>query len=188
MALVAFVIGQFKGCGQTCTLTSDAANEVAAKIDPMFQAYMQSGHTQSEQAAYLSYFDQMWAQLVQYCGQASMSKAGQNCISDRQSGACTWKSSTWGWAQEAGAPGNVYTNGVYSFIPSGPNGSGSQCWNWQDYYRASVANDPTVVADTPAVTAAAQQIESALGISLSPGTNLMPVLIAAALIIAAVML
>jgi hypothetical protein len=133
-ALTALLISQFQGCGQTCILTSDAANQVEQLLQQNLSTYMASGHTVSEQAAALQVFDNAWSQLEQYCGQSQFGSAGTNCIQDREAGACKWKASPGGWS-----------NGVY--IPWGASGSGNSCWNWFIGYRDPIANDPTVVPD-----------------------------------------
>lgn len=173
--IIAMIIQHFHGCGQSCILTSQAADQIEGGIKQMFNAYMQSGHTKSEQQVYLQQFDALWQKLEQYCGSGSFGKAGENCVSDRQAGACKWKSSTWGWTQQ---------NGTWTFVPSGPAGSGTACWNWVDYYRGTVANDPTVVPDTPAVT----QAVADLGLTGLGGMNLAPLLIIAGLVALAVVL
>ena len=168
-ALAAFIISQFKGCGQTCVLTSEAANQVEQQLQQILAAYFASGRTQSEQAAALAAFDNAWATLEKYCGSGSFGSAGTNCVQDRQSGSCKWETSPGSWS---GCTWN----------PPGAAGSGSTCWNWFVGYRDPIANDPCVVPDTPAVTAAAQ----ALGISSS--TNFTPLLIVAGLLALAVLL
>lgn len=173
--LVAMIVGQFQGCGQACILETQAANAIENQIKQMFAAYMSSGHTKSEQAAYLQFFDAAMAKLDQYCGQASFGKSGQNCIADRQEGACKWHVAPFGWQ-----------NGTYT--PAGQDGSGTVCWNWYSGYRDPVANDPTVVPDTPPVTQAVQTISSQFGISLPSNVNYMPLFIALGLILVAVSL
>jgi len=125
VALTGLLMKVFSGCGQTCVLASNEANQVEQYLQKNLALYQQSGHTQSEQAAALANFDNAWSILEQYCGNPQLGKAGQNCIGDRQAGACKWKNDGAG----------------------GPAGSGSVCWNWFVGYRDPIANDPNVVPD-----------------------------------------
>ena len=101
-----------KGCGQSCVLTSDAANQIEEKLKANVAAYMASGRTKAEQAAAIAVFQAYWNALVEYCGKPEFqsTKAGRNCIDDRKDGACTWK-------------------------------QGGQCWNWWTGYYWPIAND-----------------------------------------------
>lgn len=138
--LVPILLKAFSGCGQTCTLSSDAANQIEQVLQQNVNAYFASPRTLADQQAALANFDTAWSQLEEYCGQPSLGQAGQNCIDDRQSGACTWKTS--GCSLSTGTPP------VWS---CGAAGSGSQCWNWFVGYRDPIANDTM-----PAQQAAAQ--------------------------------
>ena len=185
--LVSLLASVFKGCGSSCTLTSDAANQIEQALQQNLEAYMSSGHTQAEQTAALANFDNTWAQLEQYCGQASFGTAGQNCISDREAGACHYETSAGGWQQ---------LNGTWTYVAPGLQGSGSTCWNWFVGYRDPIANDPTVVANAASPTSAsatgtgtiADDIDSIWSELTGGSTNLAPLLIVGALILAAVLL
>jgi hypothetical protein len=131
--------GVAKGCGDSCVLTSQAANEVEQLLVENLRKYKASGHTRAEQRAALDYFDLVWGQLRDFCSQPEFqtTKAGRNCIGDRQAGACVWKE----------------------------NG---ECWNWFVGYRDPIANDPNVqpdavvsVVESGAGTGAGNAIESA---------------------------
>ena len=117
------------GCGQTCIETSSWANQAAAALQKVMDAYfaLPAPRTQSQQALAVANFNTIWAQLQQACGQPGTGNAGVKCISDRQAGACTWK--------QAYAP-------VY---PGEPNIG--ECWNWFNGYLGPIQADP-VVADT----------------------------------------
>jgi len=133
LALATVIIGQFSGCGQSCTLTSDAANAIEKLLQQNKDAYFSipdGQRTKSVQAAALANFDGTWAKLVQYCGNPSFGSAGQRCVTDRERGACKWKT---------------------------PDG---QCWNWFIGYRDLIANDQSVVPD--AVPNAVSQVKSAV--------------------------
>jgi hypothetical protein len=117
------------GCGQTCIETSSWANQAAAALQKVMDAYfaLPAPRTQSQQALAIANFNTIWAQLQQACGQPGTGNAGVKCISDRQAGACTWK--------QAYAP-------VY---PGEPNIG--ECWNWFNGYLGPIQADP-VVPDT----------------------------------------
>lgn len=186
-ALVALLSSVFKGCGSSCTLTSDAANQVEQLLQQNLQAYMSSGHTQAEQAAALANFNNTWAQLEQYCGQASFGTAGENCISDREAGACHYKTSTGGWQQ---------TNGQWNYVYPGAEGSGSTCWNWFVGYHDPIANDPTVVANAASPTSASasgtgtvsDDIDSIWSELTGGGSNYAPLLLIGGILLLAVLL
>jgi hypothetical protein len=122
-----------KGCGQSCVLTSDAANEVERLLVQNLNMYQSSGHTRAEQKAALDYFDLVWSQLEEFCGKPEFqtTKAGRNCIDDRKAGACKW------------------------------NGDDGQCWNWFVGYRDPIANDPNVKPDAAPVATVGGAIENA---------------------------
>jgi hypothetical protein len=118
------------GCGQTCIETSSWANQAEPLLRQNIAAYFSiaAPRSQSQQNAALANFDATWAALVNLCGNPSTGNAGKRCISDRQSGACTWKAT-------ADSP-----------WPGGP--AQGVCWNWFNAYRDPIANDPNVVADS----------------------------------------
>lgn len=184
--LVGILSQVFSGCGQSCVLTSDAANQIEQALQQNLAVYLSSGHTKSEQAAALANFDNTWAKLKQYCGQASFGSAGQNCIADRQAGSCKWKTSPGGWQQ---------SGGVWNYVYPGAAGSGSTCWNWFVGYRDPIANDPTVVPDevSPSTATAstgnsvATEVQNVWGTITSPST-IGPLLLIAGIVLLAVML
>jgi hypothetical protein len=110
------------GCGNTCVVTSNWANQAEALLKQNLAAYqaLPTPRAESAQAAYLQNFDKIWAYLVQECSQPQVGTAGQRCISDRQAGACHYHDAT------------------------------GQCWNWFTGYRDPIANDPNVVPDSAA--------------------------------------
>lgn len=173
--LATVLMKAFAGCGQKCVLTSQAANEIGDALVANMRAYFESGRTKSAQKAALANFDNAWAQLVQYCGQASFSDAGTNCIADRREGACKWKSS----------PGHF--DGC-TWIGPGAAGSGDSCWNYFVGMRDPIANDPCVVDDpTDTTHEVVSQFWDDIGMSASK-TSLAPLLIVAGLIALAVIL
>jgi hypothetical protein len=169
IAAIGVLITQlFSGCGQTCVQASNLANQAEQLLKQAFSSYMSAGvHTESARQAYLSLFDQTWAQLQQYCGNPQLAQAGMRCISDRQRGACTWKASPGGWSQGA--------NGQWTYTNYGAAGSGTTCWDWFVGYRDPVADDPTVVPDSNPVTQAESGISSLLnGSTFDWSTLLIP--------------
>lgn len=156
-AIVPILVNAFSGCGSSCTLTSQAANQVEQLLQQNVNAYFASPRTAADQQAALAVFDNAWAQLVQYCGQPSFGQAGTNCVDDRQRGACTWKTS--------GCSLSSSTPPVWS---CGPAGSGNQCWNWFVGYRDPIAND--VPVPNPAAEAASSSASGAISNLFSAST------------------
>lgn len=129
------------GCGQTCVVTSQWANQAEAALQENIRAYFSNAtRTRSMQNAALNNFDVLWAKLSEVCGQPGLGVAGQNCIGDRQRGACKWR-------QTADSPLLAY--------PGQPQPGA--CWNWFSGYRDPIANDPGVVEDS---TLAAQTVSA----------------------------
>jgi hypothetical protein len=166
------------GCGQTCVETSEWANQASAQLDQLIAAYfgVPAPRPQSLQTTYLQLFQQIWNTLVSQCSQPNLGTAGQNCISDRQDGACKWK---------AAAPA----------YPGEP--AAGTCWNWWNAYYWPVANDPNVVPDaqlqtpTPAnaISAVTGSGTSVAAASSDTGVTSVPTwawLVAAALVVWAV--
>ena len=139
VAIGSAIAGIFSGCGQTCIIASQDANKVGDFMAQNMETYLKAPvHYKSLQAAALNNFDFAWKALVQACGNPQLSTAGQNCIADRQQGACKWTASPGGWQQQ---------NGQWIYVPWGPAGSGTACWNYFVGMRDPIANDPTVVPD-----------------------------------------
>jgi len=135
------------GCGQTCIVTSQWANQAEDALRQNLEAYraLPSPRTKGQQAVALANFDTIWNQLRQTCGQAGTGDAGKRCISDRQRGACTWK--------DAGA-----------------------CWDWFKGYRDPIAND-SVVPDASITSQVSGSIDELFSGAASGGVNLLPLLI-----------
>jgi hypothetical protein len=81
------------GCGQTCIVTSDWANQAEEQLQQNVLAYfaVPTPRPVAAQQAALANFDKIWAYLSQQCSAPQLGKAGQNCIGDRQRGSCKWK-------------------------------------------------------------------------------------------------
>ena len=120
------------GCGITCVETSQWANQAEPLLKQNIAAYFAqpAPRSQSNQALALQTFDKVWATLTAQCSQPGTGDAGKRCISDRDSGACTWK-------QTATSPLLSY--------PGEPQPG--ECWNWYSGYRDPIANDPDVMPD-----------------------------------------
>ena len=90
--LVSYLISN-SGCGQTCIVTSQWANQAAAALQQVMDGYfaLPAPRTQSQKALALANFQTIWQTLQQQCGQPGTGDAGVRCITDRQAGACTWK-------------------------------------------------------------------------------------------------
>jgi hypothetical protein len=131
--LVQYLVAN-SGCGITCVETSEWADQAAAALQQVMDGYfaLPAPRTQTQKALAVANFNTIWQQLVAACGQAGTGNAGVRCISDRQSGACTWK--------QKYAP-------VY---PGQPNIG--DCWNWFSGYLQPIQQDP-VVSDATAVSA-----------------------------------
>jgi hypothetical protein len=123
IATLAIALIENSGCGQTCIVSTQFANQADAAMQQNIQAYFgQPIRYASSQQAALANFDHFWAWLQTQCSNSQLGTAGQRCISDRQAGACTWK-------QPAA-----------SVPPWGTPAAGA-CWNWFNGYRDPIAND-----------------------------------------------
>lgn len=164
------------GCGQTCVVTSQWANQAEALLVQNIQQYFAqpAPRAQSLQTLALQNFDKIWSTLVQQCSQAGTGAAGQRCISDRQAGACTWKQTT--------------TSPLLAYAGEPQPGD---CWNWFSGYRDPIADDPNVVPDSAlsTVSQASSDIGSAISSAFggTSNTGILLLLAAAGLLVAGVM-
>ena len=154
------------GCGQTCIVTSNWANQAEQLLQQNITAYFQlpTPRSQSQQAAALANFDQVWNYLKTQCSSPSLGQAGVNCIADRQSGACHW------------------TQPASSVPPWGTPPAGA-CWNWFNGYRDPIANDSPIVADpvqTAATTAAGTVSSTIASVSAATGLSSTTIIFSAA--------
>lgn len=147
------------GCGQTCIVTSAWANQAAAALQQVKDAYfaLPAPRTEAQKAVAVASFRGIWATLQQQCGQPGTGDAGRRCISDRQEGACVWR--------QKYAP-------VY---PGDPEIG--DCWNWFNGYLRAIQLDP-VVSDAQQVS---QGIESIFG-GGAGGSSLGPLLLIGGLV------
>jgi len=140
------------GCGQTCIVTSQWANQVEPQLQANIAAYfaLPAPRPQSSQAAALANFDTLWSQLSQACSNPQLGAAGTNCLGDREQGACKWKQ----------------TSTLNSSYPGAP--AIGACWNWFSGYRDPIAQDAAVPDDQSASYLQAQALAAqAAGTSAS---------------------
>jgi len=121
--LAKFGVGS--GCGQTCVLSGQYANQAENLLKQNIAIYfsLPSPRTRSQQQAGEQNFMTIWNDLSQQCSNPQLGNAGQACISDRQDGACKWT---------ATAPE----------YPGEPEAG--TCWNWWAAYYWPLVNDPVV--------------------------------------------
>ena len=131
------------GCGNTCVITSNWANQAEALLEQNKDSYfaLSTPRAQSAQTIALQNFDKIWNYLVQECSSPQVGNAGVRCISDRQAGSCKWRDSL------------------------------GQCWNWFIGYRNPIANDPNVVPDSQSSQAAQFQVQSVSQGTALPGAG-----------------
>ena len=172
------LVGIFKGCGQTCVEATDIVNQVEPVLQQNLATYLASPvHTQSLQAAAINNFQTAWNAVVQNCNNPSLATAGQNCISERQQGACAYKTSPGGWQQNGG---------TWQYVYPGANGSGSTCWNWFVGYLDPIQNDPTVVPDSVVTSPSSSTVGTTTATSaVSTTTDYTPLLLIGAAALAA---
>lgn len=153
-ALAAFGVGA--GCGDTCTKATAIVNQA----EPAFLANVQqyeAGLISAEQAQQT--YINLWT-AVQVACRAIPGSAGQNCVSDRQAGACTWKQRS---------------DSLLIDFPGEPQEG--ECWNWYSGYFVPLTYpalvpyvDPTVAAlsnGTAAVGDSFASISSSVSSALS---------------------
>lgn len=118
------------GCGQTCIVSTNFANQADAALQQNIEAYFKEPvpRSASAQAAALANFDKFWGWLVQQCSNSQLGNAGRRCITDRQAGSCVWKQ-----------PADK--------VPAWGTPAAGECWNWFNGYRDPIANDPNVISD-----------------------------------------
>lgn len=137
------------GCGQTCIVTSEWADQGERLIQDAVKKYFAlPTRTTEDQRSALNVFDAVWAGLVQRCSQSGLGTAGVNCINDRTAGACKWKQTADSWLLQ---------------YPGEPRPG--ECWNWFNGYRDIIANDTGVVAPSAVeqLTATGQSLQTTVG-------------------------
>ena len=143
-------MGVGSGCGQSCVLSSQYANQIEALLKQNLNTYLAlNPRYYSAQQAAIGVANALLNDLKQQCSNPQLGTAGQNCISERlDASACHWKDSS----------GN--------------------CWNWIIGYFNPIANDTAVVPDPVApVNAAATAADSAVSSIASSVSGMSPVLL-----------
>ena len=124
------------GCGQTCIVSTNFANQANAALQQNIAAYfaLPVPRPKSSQTAAVANFDMLWnwLQQPQQCGNPALGDAGKRCISDRQAGACTWHQAA-------------------NTVPPWGTPPAGACWNWFNGYRDPIANDTNVYDDSSEV-------------------------------------
>ena len=164
--VIALAIIKNSGCGQTCIIAANDANQVEPMLQANLEGYFSGPRTVASQQAALANFDQIWNLLASACSNPALGNAGKRCISDRQAGACVWKQTAAGAKSFPGVP------------------AAGDCWNWFSGYRDPIANDTGVVAGSPTlndVVSQATGVQSS--IPLLGGISFTDLLIPAALLL-----
>ncbi len=163
--LVQYLVAN-SGCGQTCIVTSQWANQAADALQQVMDGYfsLPAPRTEAQKALAVANFKTIWDQLKAACSQPGTGDAGRRCISDRQAGACTWR--------QAYAP-------VYPGQPEI-----GECWNWFNGYLGPIQADKAVPDPSPA-DEVSSAVDSILG---GDESNLLPALVVGGLLLAAVAL
>ncbi len=160
------------GCGQTCVVTSQYANQAGDILAQNIKAYFdQPVRTKSSQQVALSNFDKVWASLVSTCDHPEFGDAGKRCVSDRQAGACVWRQTA-------------------DKVPAWGTPAAGECWNYFSGMRDPIANDPGVVPDESVATTTGNAVSTAVSdvagnalVSAGVSSNyVVPVLIGAAVL------
>ena len=161
-------LGVGSGCGQSCVLSSQYANQAEAALAQNIQSYfaIPAPRDPASQSAAEALFMQVWDDLEAQCSNPSLGTAGQKCISDRQAGACTWKQTT---------------DSPLLDIPGDPQPG--ECWNWFNGYYQPIVSDPDVAATSP--ISDASSVLASVGV---PSSYTVPLLIGAAVLLALVLL
>jgi len=144
VSVLAGILIKNSGCGQTCVVTSQWANEAAELLQRNSDEYfaLPAPRSRANQQIALQTFDSVWARLVELYSNPAVGDAGKTGIADRQAGACKWKQN-----QTGGHPGEPAIG---------------ECWNWFNGYRDPIANDPTT--ETSASAAALAPLTDATGL------------------------
>jgi hypothetical protein len=153
------------GCGQTCIVTSQWANQAEKLLQQNVQQYfaLNPPRPKSVQQLAMQNFQMVWNTLVQQCSQPGLGTAGKNCIADRADGGCKWK---------AGAPQ----------YPGQP--SPGSCWNWWNGYYYPIANDTQTYDDSVAAPLTSA-VSSLTGGAINPDLLIGVALVGGALLLGA---
>jgi hypothetical protein len=148
-------MGVGSGCGQSCVLATQYANQMESLLMQNITAYFSIAAPRplSAQRAALANFDTLWADFSQQASNPALGDAGKRAISERQAGSCAWK--------QTGTP------------PWGTPANG-ECLNAFSQFRDPIANDLNVYDDSVAAVASSaiqsgsstvDAVASSLGVS-----------------------
>ena len=170
--LIVSFLGQMgvgSGCGQTCVLSTQYANQAEALLQQNIETYFAqpAPRAQSAQQAALANFATLWQDYQQQA--SALGSIGQQAISERAAGGCQWK-------QPA------------SSVPPWGSPAAGACWNWDDGYRAPIADDPNVTDDSTAVAANPSIASTTAAVSSSASSSSGLLLVAAAAVVAVLLL
>jgi hypothetical protein len=164
--LAPLIAGVINGCGESCEVTTQWANQAESALQQNIAAYFSLPVPRStvDQQAALDNFTAIWNALVNNCNQPSLGSAGQRCITDRQAGACTWRQTT---------------------TPPWGSPAANQCWNWWNGYHDPIENDPDVTDQTSDTFSAGESSIANVATDLTGGTGIPSIvwIAAAALIV-----
>ena len=142
----ALIAQQFQGCGQTCVIASQDADQVASYLDQNLRTWQASPiKYKSLQLAALNNVQTAFNALQQACSNPQLGAAGQRCISER-----------------------LVRGGTAPWCPK-PGNTGC---DWWALYYDPIANDTGIVADPSPVASAGASVLSSFG--LSPSTKVGP--------------
>lgn len=149
------------GCGKSCVITSNWANEAEALLLKNIQAYfaIPAPRTRLQQQAALENFDKIWNYLASECATVP-GRAGEDCIKDRKAGACEWKQTA---------------DSILLKYPGEPQPG--QCWNWHSGYRDPIANDTQVTDATSQTDTGVAQTLTNAGAQLAQLAETSPLLL-----------
>lgn len=181
VAVGSLIANQFHGCGQTCVAATQIVEQVGPVLDKNLSAYLGSPiRYKSMQAAALNNFDTAWAAITQACSNPALGSAGKRCISDREQGACHYRTTPGGWQQDSA--------GNWNYVYPGANGSGDTCWNFFVGYRDPIANDPAVQPDPTPASTVESSVTSTLASVLPAGLSWSKFMLPAGLVALALLL
>lgn len=140
------------GCGQTCVVTSQWANQAEGLLKQNIAEYfaITPPRPQSVQQQALQNFQTIWNTLVQQCSQPGLGTAGQNCINDRKDGGCKWQAAPPSYPGEPAA---------------------GSCWNWWNGYYYPIKNDLNVVPDAALAVSSAGGVVSSAASTVSSAVS-----------------
>ncbi len=149
-AIVALAAKIFAGCGQTCVLATQYADQAGNGFDQILSLYYaQPVRTVSMQQAALQAVQQITSWLQQACSNPTLGAAGQRCISERLT--------------PTGSPPGCVTGYGAPMTAGDPGYASGQGCNVYTYYINRIAGDTAVVPDSAVVASSSAAIAAAPG-------------------------